>query len=196
MCICPRNRSLLCMGDANVQSRYVVTFIQMVYYHDDVFKWKYFPRYWPFVRGIQQWPVDSPHKGQWHGALIFSFIFLNKRLSKQLGLQWFETPSRSLRRHCNIWRKLNFHSHFMPSLNDGPNQNVENHRWKFYIPYPTWNGDVIISMIFPSMSAQKLVKMTNFGTASEENIIKMTTHPFQCNKWHCWYYLAFEGGGY
>ena len=42
--------------------------------HDDVIKWKHFPRYWPFVRGIHRSPVNSPHKGQWHGALMFSFI--------------------------------------------------------------------------------------------------------------------------
>ena len=33
-----------------------------------------FPRYWPFVRGIHRSPVNSPHKGQWHGALKFSLI--------------------------------------------------------------------------------------------------------------------------
>ena len=32
--------------------------------HDDVIKWKHFPRYWPFVRGIHRSPVNSPHKGQ------------------------------------------------------------------------------------------------------------------------------------
>ena len=41
------------------------------------------PRYWPFVRGIHYWPfvrgihrssVNSPHKGQWRGALMFSLI--------------------------------------------------------------------------------------------------------------------------
>ena len=42
--------------------------------HDDVIKWKHFPRYWPFVRGIHQWPVNFPHKGQWRGALMFSLI--------------------------------------------------------------------------------------------------------------------------
>ena len=42
--------------------------------HDDVIKWKHFPRYWPFVRGIHRSPVKSPHKGQWRGALIFSLI--------------------------------------------------------------------------------------------------------------------------
>ena len=33
-----------------------------------------FPRYWPFVRRIHRSPVNSPHKGQWRGALRFSFI--------------------------------------------------------------------------------------------------------------------------
>ena len=42
--------------------------------HDDVIKWKHFPRYWPFVRGIHRLPVNSPHKGQWQGALMFSLI--------------------------------------------------------------------------------------------------------------------------
>ena len=42
--------------------------------HDDVIKWKHFPRHWPFVRGIHRSPVNSLHKGQWHGALMFSLI--------------------------------------------------------------------------------------------------------------------------
>ena len=42
--------------------------------HDDVIKLKYFPRYWPFVRGIHRSPVNSPRKGQWCGALMFSLI--------------------------------------------------------------------------------------------------------------------------
>ena len=42
--------------------------------HDDVIKWKHFPRYWPFVRRIHWSPVYSPHKGQWRGALMFSLI--------------------------------------------------------------------------------------------------------------------------
>ena len=39
--------------------------------HDDVIKWKHFPRYWPFVRGIHRSRVNSPHKGQWRAALMF-----------------------------------------------------------------------------------------------------------------------------
>ena len=42
--------------------------------HDDVIKWKHFPRYWLFVRGIHRSLVNSPHKRQWRGALMFSLI--------------------------------------------------------------------------------------------------------------------------
>ena len=45
-----------------------------LYIHDDVIKWKHFTRYWPFVRGIHRSPVNSPHKGQWCWALMFSLI--------------------------------------------------------------------------------------------------------------------------
>ena len=45
------------------------------WHHDDVIKWKHFPRYWPFVREINPVAADFPaHKGQWRGALVFSFI--------------------------------------------------------------------------------------------------------------------------
>ena len=33
-----------------------------------------FSHYWPFVRGIHRSPVNSPHKGQRRGALMFSLI--------------------------------------------------------------------------------------------------------------------------
>ena len=46
-------------------------------------------------------PVNSPHKGQWRGALMFFYLRLKKRLSKQSWGWWFETPSRPLWRHCN-----------------------------------------------------------------------------------------------
>ena len=69
--------------------------------HDDVIKWKHFLRYWPFVRGIHRSPVNSPHKGQWRGAFMFSLICLNKRLSKQSWGWWFETTLRQLWCHSN-----------------------------------------------------------------------------------------------
>ena len=67
--------------------------------HDDVMKWKHFPRYWPFEWGIHRSPVNSPHKGQWRGALMFSAIcvwindWVNNREAGDL---------RRHRAHCDV----------------------------------------------------------------------------------------------
>ena len=59
------------------------------------------PRYWPFVRETHRLPLNSPHKGQWRGALMLSLICaLYKRLSKQWWGWWFETPLRSFWLFC------------------------------------------------------------------------------------------------
>ena len=50
------------------------THLILTFSHDDVIKWKHFPRNWPFVRGIHRSPVISPHKGQWRGALMYYLI--------------------------------------------------------------------------------------------------------------------------
>ena len=51
----------------------IILVLKIVFYvlHDDVIKWKHFPRYWPFVRGTHRSLVKSPHKGQWCGTLMF-----------------------------------------------------------------------------------------------------------------------------
>ena len=59
------------MRPAEITKRSYVIWISL---HDDVIKWKHFPRYWPFVRAIHRSPVNSPHKSQWRGALMFSLI--------------------------------------------------------------------------------------------------------------------------
>ena len=43
-------------------------------FHDAFIKWKYFPRYWTFVWGIHQSPVNSPHKDERIGALMLYLI--------------------------------------------------------------------------------------------------------------------------
>ena len=71
--------------------------------HDDVIKWKHFPLYCPFVKGIHRSPVDSPPRPE---AWSFDFLYdphLNQRLIKQSRRRWLETPSYSLWRHCNVF---------------------------------------------------------------------------------------------
>ena len=52
----------------------VLFHLEFTKFHDEVIKWKHFPRYWPFVRGIHRCPGNSQHKSQWRGALMFSLI--------------------------------------------------------------------------------------------------------------------------
>ena len=60
---------------------------------------QHFPRYWPFVRGIHRPPVNSPHKDQRRGALMFSLIcawingWVNNREAGDL---------RRHRAHCDV----------------------------------------------------------------------------------------------
>ena len=56
-------------------------------------------------------PVTSEFPSQrpmtW-SFLVFFYLRLNKRLSKQSRRRWFEKPSRSLWRHCNGWPEKHF----------------------------------------------------------------------------------------
>ena len=54
-------------------------------HHDGIIKWKHFPRYWPFVRRIHRSLMNSPHIGQWCGALMVSWIWacMNDRVNNR-----------------------------------------------------------------------------------------------------------------
>ena len=62
------------LDNLHIWARHSSEFKTVVTFHDDVTKWKHFPRYWPFVPGIYRSPVNSPHKGQWRGTLVLSLI--------------------------------------------------------------------------------------------------------------------------
>ena len=62
--------------------------------HDDVIKWKYFPRYWPVVLSPRSFHV-------------FFDLRLNERFSKQSWDWWLEKPLRPL------WRHMNGHASFL-----------------------------------------------------------------------------------
>ena len=68
---------------------------RVMFYHTDVIKWKHFPLYWPYVRGIHWSPMKSLHKGQWRGALMFSLIcaWINGWVNNR--------ESGDLRRYCS-----------------------------------------------------------------------------------------------
>ena len=66
--------NILQLSDGCMYSAWNINYCLSIGLHDNVIKWKHFPRYCPFVRGIYQWPVDSPRKGQRRGPLMFCLI--------------------------------------------------------------------------------------------------------------------------
>ena len=79
------------------------------FWHYDVIKWKHFPRYWRFVRGLKRSLLDSLHKAQWRRALMFSSM-----CTWTNGWATIETPMiidalRSLWRLCNGMHKWTSH---------------------------------------------------------------------------------------
>ena len=74
--------------------------------HDDVIKWKHISCYCPFVTGIHRSLMDSPHKGQWRGTLMFYLIcawtngWANNRNAGYL------SHHLSVCRHCNGTRSF------------------------------------------------------------------------------------------
>ena len=54
-----------------------------------------------------------------------------------------------------------------------------NHQMQILLVH--WNGNVFILTKSSSLAAPKVVKMTTFGAASDENFVKMTTFSFQCS---------------
>ena len=60
--------------------------------HHDVIKWKHFPYYWPFVRGIHRSPGEFPlQRPVMRSFAVFFDVRLKKRLSKQSRYWWLET---------------------------------------------------------------------------------------------------------
>ena len=102
-------------------------------HYDDVIKWKHFPCYWPFVRGIHRSPVNSPHKGQWRWALMFSLIcvwingWVNNREAGDL---------RRYRAHYNVTVMLLYEAYPQPFMDVSIVITVmvnHYHRWMYMI---------------------------------------------------------------
>ena len=83
---------------------YIHVYIYIYIYDYEIMTRKYFPRYWPFVRGFHQWPMGFPHKG--HGFFSFDVrlgrLLKNSRVSGDL--RRYESHEASLYCHHDISR--------------------------------------------------------------------------------------------
>ena len=119
--------------------------------HDDVIKWKHFPRYWPFVWGIHWSPVNYPHKGRWRGVLMFSLAcaWINRWVNNR--------EAGDLRRHRAHYDvivmvkylhpgKIGGYNYPRPDYNGGVGVRI----WiSNYIPHKAMHDDVIKWKHFP-----------------------------------------------
>ena len=93
----------------NVYNQMVISYIAIPNFllattmaaHDDVIKKKHFRVTGPLCgEFIGHWWIPLTRASD---AVLWCFLWSAKRLSKQSWGWWFETPSRSLWRHCNVF---------------------------------------------------------------------------------------------
>ena len=76
-----------------------ISYIYISCFHDDVIKWKHVPRHWLLCG---EFTGDcGEFTGHWSFDALFDLRRI-KRLRKQSRRRWFETPARSLLRHCKV----------------------------------------------------------------------------------------------
>ena len=144
--------------------------------HDDVIKWKHFPRYWPFVRGIHG--EFAAQRLVTRSSDVFFDLRLTKRLSKQWWGLWFETPSRPLWRHCHVDRTKTI---FAPQL---LLTNV--------VATPCLNIYIIITRIYEQISHKSVLG----GCAHIETLNAQDRIPVQHSQYHgCWCLGSFHHQG-
>ena len=140
-------------------------------------KMEYFPRYWPFVSGIHRSPVNSPHKGQWRGALVFSVICASIK-------GWVHNrEAGDLRRHRAhydiivmdnaIDRRRSFHSHNNKNIFCGKTQGAFKSQWPLNVS-PFRQDEFVIDWtgvwqynIAPSGQKNRLTHGLGYGTTLE-----------------------------
>ena len=129
--------------------------------HDDVIKWKHFPRYWPLCgdfTGPGAFPAQRPVTRSFD---VFFDLGLNERLSKQPRGWWFETPSWSLWRQCNA---VLFSNSFLTRNAKTP----INYIWVRMMLYKS-EGILllkILSAIMFRISIRSLISMTFYAKSS------------------------------
>ena len=150
---------------------------------DDVIM--HFPsyRHFPCYRS----PVDSSHKGEWRGALMSYLIcaWKTKRLSKQSGCRWVETPCRSLWRRCNVHWMLSiqpqesFTCNFFLYYHITPNYNttVCNVTISLFKPFQVW------SQILNSFSVLSYHLKRLFHLFVKKSRGTFSSSMFECRNW-------------
>ena len=101
-------------------------------FHDDVIKWKHFPHYWPFVRGIMCWEKNGIITSKQKKTMCVmghflpmpnKLLFINTFLGMSVILRMHEINVieiiYTLRMSTKVWIPLTYHQNPQPQLNVG-----------------------------------------------------------------------------
>ena len=86
-------------------------FLTNGWFHDDAIKWKHFPCYWTFVRGIHWSLVNSPHKGPVTQSELWCFLWsalciigwVNNREAGDLRRTHYDVTVMHCLKSCCYW---------------------------------------------------------------------------------------------
>ena len=130
-----------------------------------------------FVRGIHRWPVNSPHKGQWRGALMFYLIcaWINDRVNNR--------QADDLWQHC-----IHYDVIVMTTQNRETKwQNISSlhgvheppwHQWKCW---PLEDAVVFCLWLVPGLNIQIIIVCKYDISNDNRQILKATyTHDYIC----------------
>ena len=110
------------------------------------------------MRGIHRSPVNSPHKGQWRGAVMFSLIcaWINRWVNNRKA---GNSPSRPLWRQCNVISVTTCHLPYRDGIALTPSMlRLERSQWTMWYSGCLCPGSLCRTS----------------GTATDLNYVKMT----------------------
>ena len=107
--------------------------------HDDIMTGTHFPYYWPFVRGIHRWQVDSTNNGTSNAkfwGLLWCFPEQGDKQRVEMPLIWYMMTLMWC--HCNAFLKGSIKTMSMKNVSTGVLEKLE---WAAsngnrYPPYP------------------------------------------------------------
>ena len=155
-------------------------------FHDDVIKWKHFPRYWLLLGEFtgDRWIPRTKASDAELWCFLWSASEPTVEQTMETLVIWDAIALIMTPQLCqckdNLSTNRDFHykdktvTHGDKTIPDSAEPRLE----LFYPPLH-WNGNVFILMKFSSLAALKVVKMTTSSAASDEHFVKMTTFSFQ-----------------
>ena len=112
-------------------------------FHDDVIKWKYFPCYWPFARGIHRWiPLTKASDAErWSVSSSLPFILQ----SPKINFVWYDMSNTPQLESSWRWPLWSYRS--PQDVSAGHGRCHGDNPWKFRNDVIVWGTEIVLRSI-------------------------------------------------